>query len=652
MLESIRNRSNGPVAKFIIGLIIVPFAFAGVYSYMNVNTSNAVATVNGEDISLMEFDRSYRLQQQNWGENFDKYFNTDERLQQFRLNVLQQLINQRLSSQAIGDMGLRTSDNQLRQVIANTVEFQNEDGEFDKERYQMLLQSSGYTTQLYQNARKNDMAANQFLSALEESNFVLKSEIALNTRLQNQTRDIDYLIIPQDYYLQQVDLSGEEGEQAISSYYEMNKSRFAIPEKVSIEYLYILKGTGKDITIADGQIAEYYEENISNFESSERRRVAHILVTVDVDADQSEVDAAELKIKGFASRIEAGESFEEIAKQGSDDTITAESGGDLDWIEAGMMDETFEDAAFSMQQVGSISKVVMTDFGFHLIKLLEIESGEAKPIEELKEQITSILQEQFVEDKYFDLKDSISEKVFEVSDSLSEAADENGLMIRKSGFFDRQFGIGLPVELQSQPNLIDIAFSDDVLYQGMNSELIELSDGNAVVLRLSEHQEAGTTPLADVNEQIIAMLTQQQARDATEQVGNEILIALEGGQSADDVMTILPEGVPATWEQQLALGRKGTEIDAQLRDNAFTIHAPSENNPVFKGVLLGSGNFAVIKLSAVSEGTVADSDGSEGDDMSEQFSQYHVQAELYNYLKYLDEKASISRTIANAEQVQ
>ncbi|MCP3674473.1 MAG: hypothetical protein GY829_08410 [Gammaproteobacteria bacterium] len=652
MLESIRNRSNGPVAKFIIGLIIVPFAFAGVYSYMNVNTSNSVATVNGDEISLMEFDRSYRLQQQNWGENFDKYFNTDERLQQFRLNVLQQLINKRLSSQAIGDMGLRTSDNQLRQVIINTVEFHNEEGVFDKDRYQMLLQSNGYTKQLYQNDRKSDMAANQFMSALQESNFVLKSELALNTRLENQTRDIDYLIIPQDYYLQQVDLSGEEGEQAISSYYEMNKSRFAIPEKVSIEYIYITKSSGANITISDGQIAEYYEDNISNFESTERRKVAHILVAVDIDADQSTVGIAESKINNFASRIQAGESFEEIAKQGSEDTMSAESGGDLDWIEAGMMDEAFENAAFSLQEAGSISKVVKTDFGFHLIKLLEIESGEAKPVEELKEQITSILQEQIVEDKYFDLKDIIREKVFEVSDSLSEAADENSLTVRKSGFFDRQFGIGLPVELQNQPNLIDIAFSDDVLYQGMNSELIELSDGNAVVLRLLEHQESGTTPLADVNEEITTLLTQQQARDAIELQGNEIITALEEGQSADDVMTILPEGVPATWKQQLALGRKGTEVDAQLRDKVFKIHAPSENSAVFKGVLLSSGDFAVIKLSTVTEGAIADPEGSEDNKMSEQFNRFHTQAELYNYLKYLDGKASISRTIANADQVQ
>ena len=117
MLESIRNRSKGPVAKVIIGLIIVPFAFTGVYSYLNSGSANVVAVVNDSEITLRDFEIAYRNQQQNWGENFDRFFNTDERLQQFRMNVLQTLINQRLSSEAIADMGLRGSDAEIKQEI-------------------------------------------------------------------------------------------------------------------------------------------------------------------------------------------------------------------------------------------------------------------------------------------------------------------------------------------------------------------------------------------------------------------------------------------------------------------------------------------------------------------------------------------------------
>ncbi|MBT8449028.1 MAG: SurA N-terminal domain-containing protein, partial [Gammaproteobacteria bacterium] len=93
MLEAIRNRSKGPIAKFVLGLIIIPFAFTGVYSYFNAGGANVVATVNDSEIDIREFEQAYRAQQQNWGENFDRFFNTEERIQQFRMNVLQQLIN-------------------------------------------------------------------------------------------------------------------------------------------------------------------------------------------------------------------------------------------------------------------------------------------------------------------------------------------------------------------------------------------------------------------------------------------------------------------------------------------------------------------------------------------------------------------------------
>jgi len=324
----------------------------------------------------------------------------------------------------------------------------------------------------------------------------------------------------------------------------------------------------------------------------------------------------------------------------------------LDWIEEGMMDASFEEAAFSMSMESTISSVIRTDFGFHLIKLLEIEKGDAKPLEELKGQITTILQDQFIEDKFFDLKDSVSEKVFEVSDSLTEAADSSGLMIRKSSFFDRQFGIGLPPELQNQPAVLDIAFSEDVLYQGLNSELVELSDGNAVVLRLLEHKEAGITPIADVQQQIISQLTQQRAREAIENTGNEIVAALEEGQSAETIMTLLPEAIPVNWQQQFDLGRQGTEIDAQLRDEVFRIPAPVNGTANYKGILLGSGDYAVVKLSAVKEGTIISSEEMAIASSEQKFKDYHSQAEVYGYLKHLDAKASISRTMSNINQVQ
>jgi len=549
-------------------------------------------------------------------------------------------------------MGLRTGDDKLRQIIINTPEFHNAEGVFDQDRYKMLVRSGGYTTKQYQAARKADMASTQFINVIQNTNFVLKNELDLNIHLQNQTRDFNYLIVPQDYYLKQVDLSGEKGDADIQSYYEMNKTRFAIPEKVSVEYLHLTKNKSDTITISNGQIADYYNENISDFESTERRRVAHILVTVSDDDEQKSEAAAETKINQLAARITAGESFEDVARDGSEDDSTAESGGDLDWIEPGMMDEAFETVAFDLSLESPISTVVKTDFGFHLIKLLEVESGDAKPLEELKGQITGILQDQFVEDKFFDLKDKVSEEAFELSDSLVEIADDNKLVVKKTGLFDRQFGIGLPAELQSQPSILESAFSEDVLYQSLNSELVELSDGSAVVLRLLEHQEAGVMPLDEVKSQIVNLLKQQRVREATEQAGNEIIAALKEGKSSEEVITILPEEISANWEQQTALGRDGTEVNAQLRNDIFKIPAPAEGQLVYKGILLNSGDYAVVELKAVTEGIAKVDDEAASATRDKQFTDYYTQAEMYNYLKYLDAKATISRQISNTSLIQ
>ncbi|PCJ48155.1 MAG: hypothetical protein COA74_09810 [Gammaproteobacteria bacterium] len=660
MLESIRNRSNGPVAKFIIGLIIIPFAFAGVYSYFNADTANSVATVNGEDISLAEFNQAFQAQQQRYGESFDLYFNTDEKLQQFRLNILQQVINQRLSAQAIKDMGLRTSDNRLRKLIMDNPEYQDENGNFDQDRYNLILRSRGYSPNQFQAIRKSDLSSSQFMQTLQSSNFVLQNELDQNTQLQNQTRDIDYLVIPQEFFAAQVDLTGEEGEVAIKSYYDLNKNRFSIAEKVSIEYLYLTRKDPSKIVISDGQVADFYNENITNYEIHERRHLAHILVSITSDAEQASIDTAEIKINQLAARIQAGESFEDVAKSDSEDSSTAELGGDLDWIEIGMMDATFEEVAFNLNQDMPISSIVRSDFGFHIIKLLEIEGGDAQPLTEVKSQIITALQSDFVDDKFIDLKDQVSDMAFQVSDSLTEAGEAGGLVVRNTSLFDAQFGIGLPPELRNEPSIIDTAFSDDVLFQGVNSELLELSNGNAVILRLLEHQESGISALEEVRDQVITILTAERTREATENTGSQILIALKDGKLAQDALTALPEGLPVTWTQQLALTRTGTEIEAQLRNEVFRIPRSSTDSPVYKGIMLGTGNYAVVVLNSVKDGVNVTNETTEANEITEasladldkKFNDYYLQIEIVGYLKYLDEHASISRSIANTELVR
>jgi len=646
MLEAIRNRSKGPIAKFVLGLIIIPFAFTGVYSYFNAGGANVVATVNDSEIDIREFEQAYRSQQQNWGENFDRFFNTEERIQQFRMNVLQQLINQRLSSQAIQDMGVRASDEVLKQEILANPQFQGEDGAFDHDRYQLLVESAGYTVEQYQSARKADMSSQQFFTALADSNFTLEYELKKHQVLEGQTRDVAYVVIPKQRFMENIDYNSEEAQQQVQEYYTANQNRFRVPEKVAVEYVLVSKADYMEVEVNEDEVTAYYQDNIAAFEGTERRRVAHILVNIASDADASAVAAAEAKINEAKAAITAGESFEAVVTKYSEDTLSADLGGDLDWIERDMMDAAFEEAAFALENVGNVSNVVRSEFGFHLIKLLDSESAEAKPLSEVRDEIVADLKRDIAEDNYLEAKELLAERAFEYADSLAEASAAVNKDVSMTALFDKQMGIGLSEELRSEMAFINAAFSDEVLIDELNSELIELSDDRAVVVRKLNYQEEGIRPLDEVTEMIQQALTNEKATDKTSEAAAKAVQQLNEGFTLDMVVsgldTVLAD---LQWSQQSSLTRTGTEVDSAIRNHVFTMNIDS----AIQSISLPSGDMAIVKLNAINRPM---ENSGLATTHTDKFLQFHQQSELSGYLKYLDENASITRKLSNAELVQ
>lgn len=647
MLEAIRNRSKGPVAKIVLGLIIVPFAFTGVYSYFNAGGANVVATVNDSEIDIREFEQAYRMQQQRLGDNFDLLYNSEEMIQIFRSNVLQQLINQRLSAQAIDNMGVRVSDEVLKKEIVGTPGFQDENGNFDHDRYQLLVESAGYSVAMYQSLRKTEMASQQFTRALSNSNFALDYELLKHQGLEAQTRDIDYLVISKQRFMESMDFTTEEAQQEVSDYYNSNLDRFRVPEKVAVEYVLISKADFlNSIAVTDDEIANYYEDNLDAYEGTERRRVAHILVTVPIDAAEADVLAAQTKIDQAKAAISAGEAFESVVTKYSDDTLSAEEGGDLDWIEREMMDAAFEEAAFALTEIGSVTDVVRSEFGFHLIKLLDTENAAAKPLAEVKDKILADLKSERAEDAYLEAKDLLAERAFEYSDSLNEASEAVTKEVQTSGLFDPQFGIGLPQDLRSERSFITAAFSDEVLLDELNSELIDLSNDRAVVLRKLNYQEEGIRPLAEVKTGIQDFLISDKASQKTSELATKMVSQLNEGSSLDLVKIGLGFSLDdLQWTKQNGLSRAGTEVNATVREFAFGMDVDSE----IKTVELPNGDMAVVKLNTINRPA---QDANVAATHSDKFIQFHTQTEFAGFLKYLDENASISRNMTNAEIVQ
>ncbi|MDH3857443.1 MAG: peptidyl-prolyl cis-trans isomerase, partial [Gammaproteobacteria bacterium] len=308
---------------------------------------------------------------------------------------------------------------------------------------------------------------------------------------------------------------------------------------------------------------------------------------------------------------------------------SADSGGDLGEIERGVMVQPFEAALFSMQ-VDQLSEPVKTAFGWHLIKLRSISGGETQSFESLKASLEDEIKTELAEIQIYDLVENLANLVYEQSDSLLPAAEQLDLSVQTSDWFDRSAGEGIAVE----PKIRQVAFSPEVLTQGLNSEAIELGNDRVVFLRLHQREPSIPQPLEQVRETIKTELVKIKARELSLKAGTDALAELEGGKSLDDLAR--------EWSSTISdlgfIQRNQSGVDAAVLNRAFSMRKPDQGK-VYDGLSKSSGDYVMLELSAVvSSDTVADDEALDG--LVEGLGNLEYQA----VLKILTSRADITRT--------
>lgn len=575
MLEKIRDGSQGVIAKGILVLVILSFAFAGVSSYLGSTTDVPAAEVNGDKITKAELEQAYQSErarmEQQLGEMFAALSADEKYLESIKQSVLERLVADKLIDQAAHAMGLRVSDEQIIAAIKTEPAFQT-DGKFDNERYQAILRQLGYQPQTFRSMMRVDMTRRQLTAALVGTEFVLPGEAKQLAELQGQTRDIRYFVVDSAPFLANASVTDEQ----VKNYYDVNLGQFMSPEKVSLEYVELNAADfAKNSPISDEEAQAYYDEHKAQYVASEKRLAAHILVTLGSDEA-----AAKNKAEDLAKQLDNGADFAELAKANSDDTLSAEQGGKLDWFEPGVMDPTFDAALFALNK-GQHSGVVKTDFGFHIIKLLDVQAGATVPFADVKAKIVAQLQDKQAVDQFYSLQSKLADTSYEVPDTLAEAAKAVGVAVKTTAPFSRD---DIPAEF-NKPDFVKAAFSDAVMLQGLNSEVVELAPNHVIVIRAKEHLDAGTLPLAAVKADITDRLKQEQANDAARAKAQEMLLQVKAG--ATDIALIAKAN----------LGRAEQTIDAAIVGKVFQMPTPS-TAPVVDTVALANG-YAVVALDKV-----------------------------------------------------
>ena len=567
MLQSIRDGSRSWGAKIIIGVMVAAMALFGVESLFSVFGSdpNEVASVNGEPIMRqqveLEVQRALRSGQV-----------PPEQERALRNDMLDQLITQSLLRQYAEDGGFYVSDAQLDQMIVTLPEFHDQDGRFSAEIFRNRLAGAGYTPLSFREELRMDIKRQQLQQGLAFSDFSLANEEQRLADLQGQQRDFRYVMLDANDAAYEVEVTEEQ----MQAYYDANQERFERPEQVRVEYVLIdRQAMADDIAVDESELrAAWREQN-----RDANRRVSHIMVTF--GSERGREEAQQLANEALAD-LNRGESFADTAVRFSDDTASAEQGGDLGVISRGFFGDAFDDAAFALG-VGETSQVVEMDGAFHILQVTELD---APSFEEQRDRLAQEVALREVNDDFNRQVQRLIDESF-AADDLQSVADDLGLTLNESDWLARGEGEGA----LSEPGVLDEAFSADVLEEGYNSEVIELDNDRRLVLRVAEHRDATVLPLDEVRDEVEQAVAAQQRQEALQEQAAELIALLRAG-----------DAVELEWLEANNVSRQSDSTLPQvLIREVFRMPHPEEGDSVYRAVTLPQG-VAVVALDSVNEG--------------------------------------------------
>ncbi len=577
LISSIKKKSTGFVAYFIVGLIALTFIVTALYGIDFMGSGQTVAKVGDKEISKTEFLKNFVPQQRNLQQQLGADYSADiENI--LKQTVIDQMVNSQILFQYAQNHGYVTTPKEVQTNIAKNEVFYKE-GKFDVDQYKKILRLNGYSVQEYEASQFQQLTQEQLRSNIEKSAFVTDFERKNVTSLLNQERKFDYLEIPVKDFSDQVSIT----DSMLKDYFDKNQDRFIKPMKVSVDFVELnLDEVTKSISPSDDDLAILYDEEKNRFSTDEERKAQHILIEKKVTADQ------------VISLINEGKSFEDLAKEYSIDTGSKDSGGDLGFFGIGVMVPEFETAVFAMKE-GEVSAPIKSEFGFHVIKLNKIKESSLKSFDEVKEQLVKIYQKNQGQKMIYDLSDEMTNLAYE--GSLEELAEKMNLKLQTSELFSKT---------SKSPNkkMINAAFSDPVLNRGENSEPIDLGEDKLVVLRLNNLEKSRNLNFDEVKTQVEGIVKTQESKKLADKLTDEIITSISDNQKTDEIL----KKNNLNWTSVGWTKRDNQKVDPSAIDLAFKAPKPNSKPGISLSKNLGSKNMIVrvnaLKTSDESAGNV------------------------------------------------
>ena len=605
------------IVQVILGLLIIPFAIWGLESYTQFGGGrDAVATVNGMEISQREFAEELRRQQEQlrrmFGGSIDPAALDSP---ESRRAVLEGLIAQRLLAREAARANMMMSREAVIEAITSAPEFQ-EDGKFSTAKYSAYLASRGISDQGNVAELQSRIPLARVAGAIAETAIAPRSVAARLAALQAQKREIAEARISEKEFLPQVKID----EAQVKAHYEANKTEYRTPERVRAEYVVLsAEALARQDPPTEAEIKAAYDARASQFRVEEQRRASHILVKTKEEAENILQEARK-----------APGRFAELAKKHSQDTGSAANGGDLGWFGRGMMVKPFEDAVFKLGQ--NEMQVVESEFGFHVVRLTGVQAGKSRPYEDVKKELTEELARQKGQRRFAEAAETFSNLVYEQADSLRPAAERFKLQVQQTGWIGKSARQELGA--LDNPKLLAALFSSDAIQHKRNTDAIEVAPSTLVAARVLEHQPAAQRSFEDMKAEITEQLRRREASALALKEGTAKLEKLRKGEEA---------GVK--WSAPKVVSRR----DAQgIPGNVLrqVMAADTSKLPAHLGIPVPDGGYNLVRITKVIEEPVKEGDPQ----VSAGAAQLYGGAQYEAYIASLRAQADIEINQKNLEQ--
>lgn len=631
MFDFIRN--NKRLAQIVLAILVVPLALFGMDAYFSDGPGGAsVASVGGSSISTAQFERALQERQERIRRDSQEQvdaalFKTPE----FRQAVLESMINDAALQRFIVESRINVPTAQMQELIAGEAAFQV-DGQFSRERYEQFVASQNMNVAMFEYSLAQDLRQEQVVQGVGRSAFAGRAAVKGLVDIQLEERVVSELSFPRERYEADVTISDE----TVETFYRENAQAFMRAPRLKADYV-VLDATavGRDINIDAGRVRAFYEGNPSRFGVPEERRARHILIRASSSSSDAEVAAAQAKAEAVLAEVRANPAqFAEIAKRESQDPGSKSRGGDLGFFGPGAMVPEFEEVVFK-SEVGRISDVVRTDFGFHIIEVTEIKPPSLQPFDQVRDEIAEELLAQEVSRRLPDLAEQFANAVYEQPDSLAPAAEALGLEVHRSDWISRD---GAEIAGYDDARLLDALFDPETRANGENVPAVEVERGVMVSARVVEYEDATQMSLEEVSEAIRTRLRADEAARIAKERGEEALARLRAG-----------EQVRGRWSDAYAEQRGAPTLPGQALRAVFSVDAATL--PAYVGTQMPDGGYVVFRVESAGKVEIAD-DAPEVRALARQYDNLVAEQEFGAFVRALRQRygVEINQAAVNPEQ--